>query len=210
MPIDDALAQLEPSINPIKESSKLFYIFDKMQIRKLTTESLISKLQENNYMNLDSAYTLVIGKKVVKATPEIKDLAKLYIIKISQARDKYYPSSEPVGIKSISHENAKKIAMHLGYKLPSIDLMYDLFIPWLKKSVVLSDEAITLEAMKYYLGEWLEEKNMYRRSGQDVGNWSDENNQYSKIGREFTLSKYESEFDLGHWEIGFRLVKVYT
>jgi len=161
MPIDDALAQLGPSIKYETPKPKGaitgfadgdFFKFPIADVKNNLSQDYLNFLKQSGYApNLDSATELRIAKYPLKINKEVKEASKTAGISISGKANSY--------LASINHTDSRKLAETLGYRLPTAAIMYKLFIPYIKNLTESGDKdaKTMLKVMTDTRAEWLED-----------------------------------------------------
>ena len=161
MPIDDALAQLGPSIKYETPKPKGaitgfadedFLKFPIADVRNNLSQNYLNFLKQSGYApNLDNATELGIAKYPLKINKEVKEAAETAGISISGKANSY--------LASINHTDSRKLAETLGYRLPTAAIMYKLFIPYIKNLTESEDKdaKAMLKVMTDTKAEWLED-----------------------------------------------------
>ena len=128
-----------------------FYIFPIQDVKAALTQKYIEFLKESGYADLNSCSGLGIEKTILKADDAIKELlARKNISAVIEENTNY--------IVSINHSNSKRLIEALGCQLLTTNLMYNLFIPYLKAKASSNPEAqATLSEMVKTKMEWLED-----------------------------------------------------
>ena len=128
-----------------------FYIFPIQDVKAALTQKYIEFLKESGYADLNSCSGLGIEKTILKADDAIKELlARKNISAVIEENTNY--------IVSINHSNSKRLIEALGCQLLTTNLMYNLFIPYLKAQASSNPEAqATLSEMVKTKMEWLED-----------------------------------------------------
>ncbi len=133
-----------------------FYIIGKPRILAATTPAYRKFLREAGYGDLDSCSAIGFAKNILGIDQTVRDAA---------ARVNLNLQEDNIGsISNITHLNARKLVKALRYRLPTVRLMYKLFIPWIKKQAQNGnpEAQATLERMTGELtttakAEWLED-----------------------------------------------------
>ena len=160
MPIDDALAQLGPSIKYETPKPRTitalsdgdFFKFPIADVKNNLSQDYLNFLKQSGYApNLDSATELRIAKYPLKINKEVKEASKTAGISISGKANSY--------LASINHTDSRKLAETLGYRLPTAAIMYKLFIPYIKNLTESGDKdaKTMLKVMTDTRAEWLED-----------------------------------------------------
>jgi len=160
MPIDDALAQLGPSIKYETPKPRTitalsdgdFFKFPIADVKNNLSQDYLNFLKQSGYApNLDSATELRIAKYPLKINKEVKEASKTAGIFISGKVNSY--------LANITHTNGRKLVQALDYKLPTTAIMYKIFIPHIKALAESGDKdaKAILKVMIDTRTEWLED-----------------------------------------------------
>ncbi|HLD79297.1 MAG TPA: hypothetical protein VJA18_01945 [Candidatus Nanoarchaeia archaeon] len=163
----EALADLEkladaasPPPPPTRKPSAVanlnngFYQIDKPRILAATSASYRQFLRESGYGDLDSCSRIEIAKGVLKYDQNVRDAAARASLNLTEADGQY--------VVNINHPNARSLVEALGYKVPTVGLMYRVFIPYIKDLVQQNnaEAQVTLNEMtdtSVGKAEWLED-----------------------------------------------------
>jgi hypothetical protein len=128
-----------------------FYQIDKPRILAATTPEYRKFLRESGYGDLDSCSGIGFAKSVLKYDQSVRDAARR--VKLS------HTGSDGDYVVSINHPDARKLVEALGYKVPTVGLMYRLFIPYIKELTRQGNTEAeeTLYEMVSTKAEWLED-----------------------------------------------------
>ena len=131
-----------------------FYQIDKPRIVAATTPAYRKFLRESGYGDLDSCSRIEIAKGVLKYDQAVRDAGTRASLTLSGNDGDY--------VVDINHSNARKLVEALGYKVPTVGLMYRLFIPYIKDLVQQNnaEAQVTLNEMtdtSVGKAEWLED-----------------------------------------------------
>ena len=131
-----------------------FYQIDKPRIVAATSPAYRKFLRESGYGDLDSCSRIEIAKGVLKYDQAVRDAGTRAGLNLTGADRQY--------VVNIDHPNAKKLVEALGYKVPTVGLMYRLFIPYIKDLVQQNnaEAQVTLNEMtdtSTAKAEWLED-----------------------------------------------------
>ena len=131
-----------------------FYQIDKARIVAATTPAYRQFLRESGYGDLDSCSGLGVAKRVLKYDQSVRDAGTRAGLNLTGVDGQY--------VVNINHSNARKLAEALGYKVPTVGLMYRLCIPYIKELVQQGNaeaQATLNEMTDSSVGkaEWLED-----------------------------------------------------
>src|SRR3989344_47380 len=128
-----------------------FFVFDRALIHQVTTPAYRQFLRESGYGDLDSCSRIEIAKGVLKYDRSVRDAGTRAGLNLTGADGQY--------VVNINHPNARKLVEALGYKLPTVGLMYRVCIPYIKELVQQgnAEAQATLSEMINAKAEWLED-----------------------------------------------------
>jgi len=128
-----------------------FFVFDRAIIHQVTTPAYRQFLRESGYGDLDSCSRIEIAKGVLKYDRSVRDAGTRAGLNLTGANGQY--------VVNINHPNARKLVEALGYKLPTVGLMYRVCIPYIKELVQQgnAEAQATLSEMINAKAEWLED-----------------------------------------------------
>ncbi len=136
----------------LAKQNEEFYQIDKPMILTATTPAYREFLREAGYGDLDNCSRIEFAKGVLRIDPAVRDAAARVNLNL-QGNDGDY-------VVNITHPNARRLVEAMGYKVPTVGLMYGLFIPWIKNLIYFEGNAemrATLREMKCKKAEWLED-----------------------------------------------------
>ncbi len=130
------------------------YLIDKPRILAATTPAYRKFLKDSGYGDLNACSAIGFAKGVLRIDLAVRNAAAGVNLNL-QGNDGDY-------VVNINHPNARKLVEALGYKVPTVGLMYHLFIPYIKN---LADQGnaeaqATLDEMTNAStgkAEWLED-----------------------------------------------------
>ena len=139
------------TVEQSSEQDKRFYLIEKPRILSATTPAYRKFLRESGYGDLDSCAGIEIAKGVLKIDPAVRQAAARVNLNLSGNDGDY--------VVNINHPNARKLVEALGYKVPTVGLMYRLFIPYIKELAQNGnpEAQATLNEMINTKAEWLED-----------------------------------------------------
>ncbi|MBI2673243.1 hypothetical protein HYX19_03215 [Candidatus Woesearchaeota archaeon] len=143
---------MEEKPKPVASVQNGFYRIDAQLILQSTTPEYRSFLRDAGYGNVDINSHLDIAKSMLRIDQNVRDAAARSGITFLITDDNNY-------VVKISQTNARKLVESLGYRLLTTDLMYSLFIPYIK-DLAQKDDAeakATLDEMVNTKAEWLED-----------------------------------------------------
>ncbi len=131
-----------------------FYQIDKARILAATSPEYRKFLRESGYGDLDSCSRIEIAKGILKYDQIVRDAGTRAGLNLTGTDGQY--------VVNINHPNARKLVGALGYKVPTVGLMYRLFIPYIKELVQQGNpeaQATLKEMTDTSVGkaEWLED-----------------------------------------------------
>ncbi len=128
-----------------------FYQIDRAKILSATTPEYRQFLRESGYGDLDSCLGIEIAKGVLKIDHAVRQAAASTGLSLSGNNGDY--------VVNINHPDARELVEALGYKVPTVGLMYNLFIPYIKE-LAEQGNAEAQETLGEMIGptaEWLED-----------------------------------------------------
>src|SRR3989338_8722382 len=131
-----------------------FYQIDKARILRATTPAYRKFLRGSGYGDLDSCSRIEIAKGVLKYDQDVRDAGTRASLNLTGTDGQY--------VVNIDHPNARSLVEALGYKVPTVGLMYRVFIPYIKDLVQQNnaEAQVTLNEMtdtSVGKAEWLED-----------------------------------------------------
>ena len=131
------------------------YIIDKPRILNATTPEYRQFLRDSGYGDLDSCSGIGFAKGILKYDQSVRQAAARAGLALSGTDGDY--------VVKINHPDARRLVEALGYKVPTVGLMYRLFIPYIKELAQSgnAEAQATLNEMKGIpvgKAEWLEDR----------------------------------------------------
>ena len=128
-----------------------FYNLDRAYIHAHTTADYRTFLREAGYGDLDSCSHIDIAKNVLKLDNPVTEAARRASISIQANRNNY--------VASINQLNGRKLVEAIDHKLLTTQLMYGMFIPYIKglSDVGNTEAQTTLNEMTNTMAEWLDD-----------------------------------------------------
>src|SRR3989338_4286860 len=158
-----ALADLEklpdapnpPQPPAVVNLSNGFYQIDKARILAVTSPEYRKFLRESGYGDLDSCSGIGFAKSFLRYDQSVRDAAARAGL--------FHTGNDGDYVVNINHPDARKLIEALGYKVPTVGLMYRLFIPYIKELAQSgnAEAQATLNEMKGIpvgKAEWLEDR----------------------------------------------------
>jgi len=128
-----------------------FYQIDKARILAVTSPEYRKFLRESGYGDLDSCSGIGFAKSVLRYDQSVRDAAARAGL--------FHTGNDGDYVVNINHPDARKLIEALGYKVPTVGLMYRLFIPYIKELAQQNnpEAQATLKKMTDTKAEWLED-----------------------------------------------------
>ncbi len=128
-----------------------FYQIDKTRILSATTPEYRQFLREAGYGDLEACSGIEIAKGVLRIDQTVRDAATRSGLSLTGNDGDY--------VVNITHPDARKLVEAMGYKVPTVGLMYRLLIPCIKDLARQgnAEAQATLDEMINTKAEWLED-----------------------------------------------------
>jgi len=131
-----------------------FYIIERPRILDATTSAYREFLRDSGYGDLDSCSGIGFAKGILKYDQDVRDAASRAGLSHTGNDGDY--------VVNINQSDARKLIEALGYKVPTVGLMYRLFIPYIKE-LAQSENPEAQETLNEMIdtsvgkAEWLED-----------------------------------------------------
>ena len=158
-PATPAVIPQTPLVQPTGSIVNGVYVFDNHQLVQATTPVYRKFLKESGYADLDSCLKLEVSKGVLRYDQNVRDNAARVGLGLNGTDGDY--------VVSINQINGRKLVEGLGGKLLPTQLMYNLFIPYIKSEASKgnAEAQATLKEMIDTKAEWLEDLIVNESSG---------------------------------------------
>ena len=127
------------------------YHLDRSYIHDHTTADYRTFLRDAGYGDLDSCSHIEIAKNVLKLDSTVTEAARRAGISVQANGNNY--------VASINQINGRKLVESMGHKLLTTQLMYGMFIPYIKDLANSgnAEAQATLNEMNNTMAEWLDD-----------------------------------------------------
>ncbi len=140
-----------PPVVSILEKRNGFYTFDKPALLAATTPAYRSLLKDGGYADIDSCSGLHVAEGILKYDDAVKQIGTNVGLSLTGNNGDY--------VVNINQSDGIRLVEGMGYTLLTTQLMYSLFIPYIKTAAKQGDAQAqtTLDEMVKTKAEWLQD-----------------------------------------------------